>query len=145
MLTNVAEVMCVVFVCMISLLFFFRTKWTLSHFKTRVWETKPNASRRLWGGAQMNRLLWVQNSTLTLLNNHYKLLENTNGDSNRVFSCSPPFFLNVRTCCVTGSDGSIPAHWARSEELEGGCGDEEPTDTPAREEDLWSGESGRLK
>lgn len=45
---------------------------------------------------------------------------------------------------VTGCFSSIPAHWARSEELERGCRNEESTDTPAGEEDLWPGESGRL-
>lgn len=46
---------------------------------------------------------------------------------------------------VTGRVGSIPAHRQRPEELKGGRGDEEPTDTPAGEKDLRSGESGRLK
>lgn len=55
------------------------------------------------------------------------------------------FLLVNMHASVTGSSGSIPAHWAGSEELEGGGGNEEPTDTSAGEEDLWSGESGRLK
>ena len=39
-------------------------------------------------------------------------------------------------CGLTGCPGSIPTHRGGPEESEGGCGNEEPADTPTGEEDL---------